>query len=360
MSTAYGTYATLALATQRLIEAGLTDTSNDPLITSLCNQANLWIETRTHRILAPLASYSTTLAATAAAGATSVSLVAVAGTLQPNETIMFGAVTAKPHESALVNSVTTPTYSAWQGTHAYLVGATVVPTVANGHFYTATAPGTSGSTEPTWPTDGSTVSDGSGALVWQDSGPIISTVTLAVGLVSGYAAATVVKRVYIYDGFDRREGGRILPIGRGIRQIYSLEVTPVSAGVGGTRPQGGAWFLLPRQDYFIRPVPQMGQPSWPATELWITNIPTPGDSTPLFFPGFNNVRIDADLGWPAVPDEIIDIALKLVVAGFRARTTAGTDTMTLNIDGSRRYEYALSWQDKQTLDRYTLDEAEII
>lgn len=44
----------------------------------------------------------------------------------------------------------------------------VVPTVPNGHRYATTDNGTSGPTEPIWPTDGSTVIDGT--LTWQDEG----------------------------------------------------------------------------------------------------------------------------------------------------------------------------------------------
>lgn len=64
------------------------------------------------------------------------------------------------------------TATAWQATTAYTLGAYKIPAVANGHFYKVTLAGTSGSSAPTWPTDGSTVVDGT--VTWQDMGTIIA------------------------------------------------------------------------------------------------------------------------------------------------------------------------------------------
>jgi flagellar hook protein FlgE len=66
------------------------------------------------------------------------------------------------------NSDVTPPPT-WAATTAYTVGQTISPPTANGHIYQCTAAGTSGSTAPsTWPTDGSTITDGT--VTWQDMG----------------------------------------------------------------------------------------------------------------------------------------------------------------------------------------------
>lgn len=58
---------------------------------------------------------------------------------------------------------------AWQASTAYTVGQTISPPSANGHIYECTVAGTSGTTPPsTWPTDGSTFTDGT--VTWQDMG----------------------------------------------------------------------------------------------------------------------------------------------------------------------------------------------
>jgi len=54
----------------------------------------------------------------------------------------------------------------WVASQAYALGNLVSP--GNGHYYQCTAAGTSDAAPPTWPTDGSTVADGT--ATWQDMG----------------------------------------------------------------------------------------------------------------------------------------------------------------------------------------------
>lgn len=56
----------------------------------------------------------------------------------------------------------------WIATTVYGVGAIARPITANGHWYQAEAGGTSGGTEPTWPTSGGIVVDGT--VTWRDAG----------------------------------------------------------------------------------------------------------------------------------------------------------------------------------------------
>ncbi len=57
----------------------------------------------------------------------------------------------------------------WAALTAYSVGQTISPPSANGHIYQCTVGGTSGANPPsTWPTDGSSFTDG--GVTWQDMG----------------------------------------------------------------------------------------------------------------------------------------------------------------------------------------------
>lgn len=60
-------------------------------------------------------------------------------------------------------------YPAWQATRAYAVGDLVVPTTRNAHVYECTAAGTSGASQPSFPTtQNATVADGT--VNWQEVG----------------------------------------------------------------------------------------------------------------------------------------------------------------------------------------------
>jgi hypothetical protein len=67
-------------------------------------------------------------------------------------------------------------YSTWAASTVYTVNAARVPSVNNGHYYTVTTAGTSGATEPTWPTaSAGTVVDGT--VTWTERGAYLWTGT---------------------------------------------------------------------------------------------------------------------------------------------------------------------------------------
>jgi len=57
-------------------------------------------------------------------------------------------------------------------------------------------------------------------------------------------------------------------------------------------------------------------------------------------------------GFPAVVPEIEDIGYKIEMAAYRQRASSGGSTYTINPDGSRTFENALSYEDKMTIERY--------
>ena len=103
------------------------------------------------------------------------------------------------------------TASAWSSSNAYSVDDFVIPTVANDHYYKCTVAGTSDVSEPTWPTDGSTVVDGT--ATWLDMGVIeytLSTdyqVNYRIGLLEvlangGIADAETLKVTYDHNAIS--------------------------------------------------------------------------------------------------------------------------------------------------------------
>lgn len=86
----------------------------------------------------------------------------------------LGQSTSNPAGARGISSVVVEAAaSAWTAATAYAAGAIVKPTTGSGlHYYRCTVAGTShASTEPTWPTNGSTVTDG--AATWEDAGTLL-------------------------------------------------------------------------------------------------------------------------------------------------------------------------------------------
>jgi hypothetical protein len=86
---------------------------------------------------------------------------------------MFGTDAAYTQSAG--NNLTTDE-TTWLASTAYALDDIVVPTADNMHTYKCTTAGTSDATEPaTWPTDGSTVTDGT--VVWTDQGVLNDVIT---------------------------------------------------------------------------------------------------------------------------------------------------------------------------------------
>jgi hypothetical protein len=114
-------------------------------------------------------------------GATSVALRTYYTSLDPYMTLTSPAIgyadygTVAPVQDwrpstayAVGNVVSSPSSgSTWQASHSYSAGTGVWPTNPNGHFYYSTGAGTSGTSEPVWPTtSGGTVVDNT--VTWKE------------------------------------------------------------------------------------------------------------------------------------------------------------------------------------------------
>lgn len=112
----------------------------------------------------------------------------------PNRSVQLGG---SVNSGAGVFGISSVTVSSYEGanaadaavTTAYVVGDVVVPATPNDHWYMATVAGTSAGSAPTWPTNGSTVTDGT--VTWQDMGLIDYTVTTDYELDDDYAIINI-------------------------------------------------------------------------------------------------------------------------------------------------------------------------
>lgn len=178
-----------------------------------------------------------------------------------------------------------------------------------------------------------------------------TTVTLQANLVSSYAAAQPVKRVYLFDGRGSIWGYQTLLINDGITSVTSLEVATGNPA---------AYTLIAGTDFFLEPFPSRRKtPAWAATRITMSGY-TSATTSPLFYYGYGtgnpygNVRIDGVPGLlSAIPDAITGLAQKLVVAAFRTSGSAGSGMITVGSDGMQTYDQSMSPQDWQLLKSYT-------
>lgn len=78
----------------------------------------------------------------------------------------------------------------WQASTAYVLDDEVRTTAKNGFKYKATVAGTTGASEPTWPTTvGNTVVDGT--VTWQNIGPIHESTEVKLALTQGGLGSAV-------------------------------------------------------------------------------------------------------------------------------------------------------------------------
>ena len=105
---------------------------------------------------------------------------------------LFQATAFPLPTSPLAFALVQAAYGKWAASTAYgTTGELVSPSTVNGHFYALTTAGTSGTTEPVWPTaPGATVTDGTCVWTEQAAAQVAGTLPEVSG--GGYARATMV------------------------------------------------------------------------------------------------------------------------------------------------------------------------
>jgi hypothetical protein len=288
MATATGAYATAALVKARLFAAGVTDTADDTLIGTICDQVNQFIESPQGcgRVLAPRPVGS------GVASANEIQSVTLAKSV--------GNVTGGHWTLTFEGSTTTDL--AWNVNGAALqVALRLLPTI-NGENVTVTGDG---------PYAVEFIGDRAGRaqqLMTADAAHLtVAPCTATVALVSTPQDAT-----FLVDG----NGLRRLYFPSGLRSVSELKIGDYT---GDTRD------TVASTDYFLRPTLSDRKPGWPAE--WITLSDLPAGAHRVFHKGFETVSITATIGWAAIPDDITDVALTTAVRAWQARQSGQADVI---------------------------------
>lgn len=141
--------------------------------------------------------------------------------------------------------------------------------------------------------------------------------------------------------FDVARDSRTLWVPKGIAACTQVEVATYT---------GGTFTVVPTADWYLDPPEQSRDYGWPATRVTISDRPT--GSISQFYQGKRTARLTMALGWDTIPFDIQGIGLTLVTGAYKERASAGGDSFTIDIDGSRRFERSLSYRDRMMLDFY--------
>lgn len=133
--------------------------------------------------------------------------------------------------------------------------------------------------------------------------------------------------------------------------IYVPEGVRSVTSLGIARYTGATYEVVASADYFLRPTTP--DPGWPYTWLWLSDVPTTGVSY-SFFEGFKTIQLVGLFGWPAIPDDVTELALTLAIRVWFARQAGQTDIIGATDTGQPIVSRALSQRDRETLNLYRL------
>ena len=143
--------------------------------------------------------------------------------------------------------------------------------------------------------------------------------------------------------FSPATTSRVLWVPRGVRAVTAL-----GYATDDQPDSGGTFTSIASTAYSLQPAAGNRDDGFPATRIALLDT-----SGSYFYAGINRVQVTMTAGFAAVPADIEQVALNLVVAAHRERGSTSTgDSFTINVDGSRTFERSLSYSDRMTLDWY--------
>lgn len=175
-------------------------------------------------------------------------------------------------------------------------------------------------------------------------GTICDQINAYMERVTKRVLAPITSASYLYDGDGSRE--LYLPITGdgskigGVRAVSLLEVAPYT---------GGAYQTVASGQYFLRGRVNV---DGPYERLILSDMSTSGYG---YFPcGLATVRVTATAGWPAIPDDITEIALVAAVRAWHAREAGQTDIVGTDEFGKPVVSRFFSTRDYASLMDYAI------
>lgn len=330
-----GEYAKLAGLRARLFGPSAGSSDNDALLAEICGEVNDFIESTAQRVLAPVPTFSATVSGTL--GQSSITLSTALGAAVGDD-LLLGPVSGD-HEAATILAIAanlSQDADEWASASEYGLGDIVQPTEPTGHTYRCVGAGTSGEEEPTWPTDGNAIGDGT--AIWLDLGLTDATVRVRLPLAFDHVD-DVCQRILVADGVDAVEHGRCLIVPVGILTLAALELAS-----GETR----AFRVIDPIDWFLQPGRASLRPGWPQTELWLNQraYPKAWRNVRLIGPG---PCVDMDdepaLGFPRIPDVIRTVAYNVAATRWQMRASGGAYDVAVGSDQVQVGSFILSRTD---------------
>jgi hypothetical protein len=120
---------------------------------------------------------------------------------------------------------------------------------------------------------------------------------------------------------------------------------------------GGSYGALAPTDWFLRPRVTDSDYVGAATRIELIDLPVGG--LPLFYPGYDVVRLTGALGFPAVPPYVGNLSANAVVRMFRAKQSpgAGVDLVVGSPEFGQRVLAAMSPAERAWLDEIRIRRA---
>jgi hypothetical protein len=164
---------------------------------------------------------------------------------------------------------------------------------------------------------------------------ITSTTNTLQNITGCHFIGDTADQVYYFDGNESR-GGMVLPVPVGIQSVTTLELATMT---------GGSYAAVPSNAYFLDP--PRPDPGFPFTAIAMSDQPM--GWWYRFYPGKRTIKVTGKFGWAAVPADIQQIAINVLIRLYRARASGEGDVVGTNALGNAIVARRISPEERKML-----------